>query len=313
MADHSAWAEKELSALISIGVNPIDAQRTVTWVLEHLPPGADPATWVPKASDLNEPINDNIIQDALIVWIMLSAVRYKKLLSASGSSSLYLLASNGEHLPSYIWDTEISRYIVNGRLVPREAINDLMRQHGQATEDRLHDIATAFHEKRITPASFTEQVATEQRRSMLQNISLAKGGLDQLTIADYAYIAGLLLSAFGAVVGTAQDVLDGAVTLPQLLNRTDGYYGITLTAYYDTQRKNVKVSDQDKVMIARRLLDPSAQHCPQCPIHYQAGWVLASNVVPPGSQCQCQSHCRCGVIQREVLRSELSNWLGTKR
>ena len=70
--------------MIDAGVNPIDAQQRVDWVLTNMPAHEDPSTWIPTGDDLNEPIDDAATDDAAVAWIASDAVapRWKLLLSA---------------------------------------------------------------------------------------------------------------------------------------------------------------------------------------------------------------------------------------
>lgn len=64
---HEAWAKSQLAALLALGVSPIDAQRSVKWVLTNLPRDADPATYVFPASVLwQEPSSAAMVQDARV-------------------------------------------------------------------------------------------------------------------------------------------------------------------------------------------------------------------------------------------------------
>ena len=81
MDDHSAWAEHEIKALIAAGVNPLAAQRTVAWVLKNVPPGVDPAKWVPPANnDADIPVSDAEVQDARVAWYARKPKKIKMLL-----------------------------------------------------------------------------------------------------------------------------------------------------------------------------------------------------------------------------------------
>ena len=85
MADHSKWANQQVQAAIEIGINPIDIAKAVKWVLDHLPPGADPATYVFTADELMEDITrPEIIADARNAWYGNEDVpsAYKRLLDA---------------------------------------------------------------------------------------------------------------------------------------------------------------------------------------------------------------------------------------
>lgn len=81
--DNHKWAEKEIQALINAGVNPLDAQRSVNWTLTHMPPNADPAKWIPAASDLDTPVDKASVQDAAAVWFERVKPKYKRLLNAT--------------------------------------------------------------------------------------------------------------------------------------------------------------------------------------------------------------------------------------
>jgi hypothetical protein len=85
MAEHEAWAKSQLSALLELGVSPIDAQRSVKWVLANLPQGADPAAYVFPAQVLwQEPSSAVAVQDARVYVYSADgyASKYKAILDA---------------------------------------------------------------------------------------------------------------------------------------------------------------------------------------------------------------------------------------
>ena len=78
------WAESQIQALIALGIDAIEAEGSINRVLQHLPPGADPRTYVFSAEALNEPLDEAAIQDGRISWYADQAVpnKYKRLLDA---------------------------------------------------------------------------------------------------------------------------------------------------------------------------------------------------------------------------------------
>ena len=78
------WAEAQIQELIRIGFDAIEAERSVNWVLEHLPPNADPRTYVFAAETLMEPLDEKALADARIHWYADEAVpgKFKRLLDA---------------------------------------------------------------------------------------------------------------------------------------------------------------------------------------------------------------------------------------
>lgn len=85
MMTNDKWAERQVSALLSVGVNPIDAQQCVDWVQRRVPVGVDPKTWVPAADDVSMPIDDAILHDARVSWYVEKESKVKRLLDARGS------------------------------------------------------------------------------------------------------------------------------------------------------------------------------------------------------------------------------------
>ena len=79
------WAEAQTQELIRIGIDAIEAERSVKWVLEHLPPGADPEPSLLPAETLNEPLDEKAIADARIDWFASAAIpnKFKRLLDAT--------------------------------------------------------------------------------------------------------------------------------------------------------------------------------------------------------------------------------------
>lgn len=88
-SEHQAWAESQIAALIELGINPLDAQKSVDWVLEHLPPDADPATHIFDAAELyEEPDTPENVHDSRADWYAADHIppKYKRLLDAQEES-----------------------------------------------------------------------------------------------------------------------------------------------------------------------------------------------------------------------------------
>ena len=81
---HQDWAESQIAALVEIGVDLIEAQRSVKWVLDNLPEGENPATWMPTAEQMQSAITDADIQDARADWYAQDNVpsKFNRLLDA---------------------------------------------------------------------------------------------------------------------------------------------------------------------------------------------------------------------------------------
>lgn len=84
-AKHQKWADQQIAALLDLGIDLADAQRSVNFVLDNMPEDADPNTWIPSAEQLeHDPSTPELIRDARTAWYASDAVpaKYKRLLDA---------------------------------------------------------------------------------------------------------------------------------------------------------------------------------------------------------------------------------------
>lgn len=82
---HQQWADQQRTALLELGYDLADIQKRIDWILEHLPPGADPATHIFDPNELYlEPSDPEQEMDARVAWLADDAVpaRFKLLLDA---------------------------------------------------------------------------------------------------------------------------------------------------------------------------------------------------------------------------------------
>lgn len=81
---HQDWAESQIATLVEIGVDLVEAQRSVKWVLDNLPDGENPAAWIPTAEQMRPDVTDTDVQDARADWYANDAIspKYKRLLDA---------------------------------------------------------------------------------------------------------------------------------------------------------------------------------------------------------------------------------------
>lgn len=217
-------------------------------------------------------------------------------------------------LPGFAFDPDRQRYwnLANGRFVSRSDINTLLRTEVQSAEARLRNLATAYHEGKIAPASFAEQMRTEVRRLALQNVALAAGGFDSISQSQYGRAGASLRDTYARIAGTTADVMLGVVTLAMLLNRIGGYVGEARGLYYQTARDNPPEAPEGMTSVERRVLNAEALHCDDCQSYSDLGWQLAGTLPSPSEACKCDSHCRCDLIGREVPTDELDQWIGGK-
>ena len=82
-SEHQQWADQEIESLVELGFDLADAEARVRFVLDNLPPGADPATYIFPPHDLwQEPSSQQT--DSAAAWMADDNVppRFKRLLHA---------------------------------------------------------------------------------------------------------------------------------------------------------------------------------------------------------------------------------------
>lgn len=216
-------------------------------------------------------------------------------------------------LPGYRWNARLGRYIsqTTGRFVGRQAIVSLLDSHVAGSEERLARLVTTYSEGNVSPSVFAEQMRSELKRIHLQARALGAGGWDRLTQSDYGSIGGKLRADYQRIEQLARGIADGDVSLPQALNRAQGYVGNARIGYWDAQREREQ-PQPGNVIIERRVLG-AAEHCQSCLDYYAEGWQLQGILPSPGTDSECGTHCRCHIISREVNRLIVGEYIGTRR
>lgn len=86
---HEKWLQRQLSVAVELGINPLDAQKSLRAFLDLLPCGADPDTYIVPAERLEQDITSQALRDdAVADWVANEAIpaRFKLLLVAGEDS-----------------------------------------------------------------------------------------------------------------------------------------------------------------------------------------------------------------------------------
>jgi hypothetical protein len=83
MSQSRAFILKQVATLTKLGISASDIERSINFVDAHLPPDADPATWVPSAADLSDDLStEAAVVDARANWYLKAPRKYRRLLDA---------------------------------------------------------------------------------------------------------------------------------------------------------------------------------------------------------------------------------------
>jgi hypothetical protein len=106
----------------------------------------------------------------------------------------------------------------------------------------------------------------------------------------------------------AGEIQQGTVSLPQALNRVNGYVGNARVQFWEAERER-RQADPGQAIVELRVLGV-AEHCQDCVDYYDRGWCAAGQLPVPGVDSECSTHCRCTMEHRQVPAAELGDWLG---
>jgi hypothetical protein len=214
-------------------------------------------------------------------------------------------------LPGFEYGRSSNRYrdLSTGRFVARSDVMDLLETQTSGLERRLGALTQAMQEGNLAPGYFADQVRTELRRAHLQERALGAGGWDRLTQADYGSTGRRLRDDYARIVNLAQGIQDGTVTLPQALNRIQGYAGSARLEFYEAQRQRMQAEAGEVLIMIRDL--GASEHCEDCLGYYAQGWQF--DLPSPCVGSICSTHCRCDLRLRSVASDAAAELLGTRR
>lgn len=215
-------------------------------------------------------------------------------------------------LPGYTWSQSAARYrdVTRGQFVSRARIQELLANQINTAEQRMGTIVTAMFEKQLAPGMGQTLLRDELRRLSLQNVALAKGGMDKLDFRDYGRVGRQLRDTYARVGNLTRDMEAGKVSIDQALNRVRGYAGEARVQFFQAEREALRGTG--KVFEQRRRLNP-AEHCRGCVRYASMGWRPLGELPPPGDgSTPCGSYCRCTMETREVTPETVRERLNTQ-
>lgn len=203
-------------------------------------------------------------------------------------------------LPGYTWSREAARYRSSdsGRFVARRDIIGLLESQTNSAEARLGELVTALHEGRVSASSWQSVMRDELRRLHSANAALGVGGWDRLDYRAWGRVGGYLQADYARMERLAQDIADGKATLPQALQRVNGYVVSARRNFFEGERQAMQRSGRQ--WEERRRLG-AAEHCGGCVEYAGMSWQpLGVLPIPADGSTECGSYCKCTMERREV-------------
>jgi hypothetical protein len=146
----------------------------------------------------------------------------------------------------------------------------------------------------LSPRDYQAKMQEQIALSHTVNVVLATGGLAAMTIVAWNLAENRVRQETAYEVRMAAQTQAGQVSPAQLVNRSSMYSESTYRTFSQAKTNAAKAAG---VLEARRILDPRAEHCEDCPELASSEWERIENVRPIG-ESQCQSRCRCFIQYR---------------
>lgn len=212
-------------------------------------------------------------------------------------------------LVGYSFSRSAARYRSSstGQFVSRTRIMALLDRQIATAEQRLGDIVAAMHDKSITSGMGQLMIRDELRRLHLQNAALGAGGIDRLSFREYGRAGRSLRDTYQRVASLTLDIEKGRVSLPQAMNRIQGYAGEARRNFFETQRDTLQATG--KQYEQRRRLN-ARESCVDCIRYAGLGWQPLGTLPEPGNSSRCNAWCRCTMETREVTPEMIRERLG---
>jgi hypothetical protein len=178
----------------------------------------------------------------------------------------------------------------------RRRINAEQQRNGM----RMRRRAETMIDEQISFEEWQRQSITDLKRSHFRMAQAGAGTAGNLNRQHIDTLWRSLREEARRFRDLAGQIINGELSVDMILHRAQRYGHSTRSSYEEAQH----VTHSDGRWLARRLLDPSAEHCPQCPGYAQSNWVPAGQIVPVGTACDCRANCRCRVEYRPVTLSD---------
>ncbi|MDJ0723753.1 MAG: hypothetical protein QNJ38_01415 [Prochloraceae cyanobacterium] len=163
----------------------------------------------------------------------------------------------------------------------------LERKIKSQTEQLIKNDATVFEWER--------SIQAQLKQSHLKLAALGAGGKNGITPRHRGQLGAALRQEYNLLFDFRKDIQAGKLSEKQILNRARFYSRSVSQSYYRSQQLSRAMGG---ATLAKRELDPTAKHCPECPKYVTNGFVPIEQVVPTGTRCSCRGNCKCRVIYR---------------
>lgn len=203
---------------------------------------------------------------------------------------------------AWAYDQRTGRYRnEKGRFMSQKAVEALVDGRIGKLDTTLRRVTKMMADGSITLEQWQGSVREAIKAAHIQTAIIGHGGKDSMGAVEYGRIGQRLRAEYAYLQGFANDVLAGRASPAMAVARISLYAESVRGSYWQGLELRKQAEGYG---LMRRILDPQAQHCADCPAFAARGLVPIGTLPMPGQRCQCRARCKCRV---EFYRQQAPN------
>lgn len=204
-------------------------------------------------------------------------------------------------MPKWAWVEEQARYrdLETGRFVSGAQVQEWGSLALDASSDAVAELADMLNERQLNVHDWTLLMRDEIKDSYIQEYLFGKGGLEQMTQADWGSIGGMLAEQYRYLDNFARQIADGTVTESQIVARARMYARSAKESFARAQRHVA----MDRGMTQVKWVLHPAEHCRDCIAFAGLNWQNIEDdpyrgAIPGSGHTECLVNCACSLDYR---------------
>ena len=201
-------------------------------------------------------------------------------------------------LPGYAYDERLERYrsLETGRTVPRAQIEELLRGVTEVAQERMARIGAAINEGQLSDEEGILALQNEMRRTGNASASLAAGGWDRMSQADWGHMGAWMRGQNQYLMGFYQELQDPEHEWKEgEIERRAMTYADTCFARFWAKKHTIW--GEDALVNWETAKDDRV--CVQCSGYEAEGPQPASHFPLPG---EAHNGCRCSEVPEHIAQ-----------
>ncbi len=198
------------------------------------------------------------------------------------------------------WSPSAGLYLRDGEVVLTTEVWGMSWRSLDSTSTATQDRVSGVYSGRGTAAELHEYMRSQMKDEYIRQYTLARGGREQMTQADWGSVGGSLVEQYKRLPDFIDKVANGEYTEAQARNYARMYINSGREAYERGYRVSQTTAGATEM---QWVLDPSVENCEGCVGFAEMGWVLISSdayhgAYPGSGDTPCLTSCYCRIEYR---------------